>query len=1101
MERFDNDLFDEGRAYVYHGSPAGLSTSANWFAEGNQEGAFFGARISTAGDVNGDGYSDIIVGAPNFDNGESNEGRAFVYHGSSTGLSAIANWTAECNQADAYLGYPVSTAGDVNGDGYSDVIVTAEQYDNDLQNEGRIYVYHGSSSGLSVNANWVVEGDQSEAQFGSSVSSAGDVNGDGYSDIIIGAPTFDNGETDEGKLFFHYGSASGLSLTPDWTFECNNSPAHLGYRVSTAGDVNGDGYSDIIAGAGHYSGNGRVYVFHGSSVGFSSTPDWIVDSEQMTSVFGGAVSTAGDVNGDGYSDVIVGASLYDSPEYNEGKTFVYHGSASGLSTSPAWTYESNQPGAEFGHWVSTAGDVNGDGYSEVIVASFYYESGEYREGKAFLFHGSAAGLSVPVSWTAESDQANAQFGYSVSTAGDVNGDGYSDVIVGAHLYDNGQTDEGRVFVYHGSATGLSATASWTAESDQENAHFGGIVSTAGDVNGDGYSDVIVGANEYQNGQFWEGRVFVYHGSASGLSATANWTAESDQAYALFGQFASTAGAAQGDGYKSEIVGSLYYDNGQSDEGMVFVYHGSASGLSATANWTAEGNQADAYFAWCVSTAGDVNGDGYSDVIVGAHLYDNGLTDEGTAFVYHGSQSGLSATASWTAEINQGFAWFGYSVSTAGDVNGDGYSDAIVGSHYYDNGQTNEGRTYVFHGSSTGLSATASWTAESDQDEAVFGQSVSTAGDVNGDGYCDVIVGANQYDNGQTDEGRAFVYYGNGGTGLRSTVQQYRPGTSTVVSSGGLTGTEGQVRLNIFGRSPFGRADGRMVYEYKDNGVKFSGAIITNSTSSSGSGINTDLGTSITGVQLNSDISGLLTDKEYKWRARVQYSPVNNPYQKFGPWKYYNNYTPIPLGNFRASGRTMLLNLTVFMQGFYFAGGNLMVADTVTVYLRNNFSPYSVSDSAKALVNSSGLGTYTFSNAVNGIGYYIHLKHRNSIETWSKIPQTFVGNSLTYNFSTASTQAFGNNMKLVDVTPVRFAIYGGDVNQDGTVDATDVSMIDNGAANFVTGYVLTDLTGDNFVDATDFAIADNNAANFISVIGPKIFPAESPEKRPETLLRK
>ncbi|MBK6877605.1 MAG: FG-GAP repeat protein [Ignavibacteria bacterium] len=113
-----------------------------------------------------------------------------MYHGSSTGLSAIANWTAECNQADAIFGYPVSTAGDVNGDGYSDVIVSAENYDNDLQNEGRIYVYHGSSSGLSVNANWVVEGNQSEAQFGNSVSTAGDVNGDGYSDIIIGALTF-----------------------------------------------------------------------------------------------------------------------------------------------------------------------------------------------------------------------------------------------------------------------------------------------------------------------------------------------------------------------------------------------------------------------------------------------------------------------------------------------------------------------------------------------------------------------------------------------------------------------------------------------------------------------------------------------------------------------------------------------------------------------------------------------------------------------------------------------------------------------------------------------------------------------------------------------
>ena len=119
----------------------------------------------------------------------------------------------------------------------------------------------------------------------------------------------------------------------------------------------------------------------------------------------------------------------------------------------------------------------------------------------------------------------------MATAGDVNGDGYADVIVGAPNYDNGQTDEGRAFVYHGSASGLSTTANWTAESDQASAYFGYSVATAGDVNGDGYADVIVGAPNYDNGQTDEGRAFVYHGSASGLSTTANWTAESDQASA------------------------------------------------------------------------------------------------------------------------------------------------------------------------------------------------------------------------------------------------------------------------------------------------------------------------------------------------------------------------------------------------------------------------------------------------------------------------------------------------------------------------------------------------------------------------------------------
>jgi hypothetical protein len=126
-----------------------------------------------------------------------------------------------------------------------------------------------------------------------------------------------------------------------------------------------------------------------------------------------------------------------------------------------------------------------------------------------------------------------------------------------------------------------------------------------------------------------------------------------------------------------------------------------------------------------------NGDGYSDVIIGAHLYG---AFEGRAFVYHGSSSGLSTEPAWIAYPNKADSQFGNSVASAGDVNGDGYSDVIVGAYVYDNGQTNEGRAFVYYGSSSGLSYTTSLRAESDQAESQFGKSVASAGDVNGDGY-------------------------------------------------------------------------------------------------------------------------------------------------------------------------------------------------------------------------------------------------------------------------------------------------------------------------------------------------------------------------------
>ncbi|MCK6613760.1 MAG: FG-GAP-like repeat-containing protein [Ignavibacteriaceae bacterium] len=907
---FDNGQTNEGRAFVYHGSASGLSATANWTAESNQVSAYLGQSVSTAGDVNGDGYSDVIVGANYFDNGQTDEGRAFVYHGSASGLSATANWTAESNQAYAYLGQSVSTAADVNGDGYSDVIVGANYFDNPESNEGRAFVYYGSASGLSATANWTAESNQVSAYFGTSVCTAGDVNGDGYSDVIVGANYFDNVESNEGRAFVYYGSASGLSATANWTAESNQNQALFGYSVSTAGDINGDGYSDVIVGAYFYDNGetdeGGSFVYQGSANGLSATANWSAESNQASAFLGYSVSTAGDVNGDGYSDVIVGGHYYDNAQTDEGRAYVYHGSASGLATTSNWTAESNQINAYLGISVSTAGDVNGDGYSDVIVGANGYDGGEYDEGRVFVYHGSASGLSASANWTAEGDQDYARFGSSVSTAGDVNGDGYGDVIVGAFGYDNGETDEGRAFVYHGSASGLSTTANWTAESNQAIAYFGGSVSTAGDVNGDGYSDVIVGANGYGNGEYAEGVVFVYHGSTSGLSTGANWTAESNLGGAYFGISVSNAGDVNGDGYSDVIVGATFADYGDAGEGAAFVYHGSASGLSTNANWRGESNQENAQFGVSVSTAGDVNGDGYSDVIVGAHAFDDFQLDEGIAFVYLGSSSGLLLTSSWNSQSNQTYANFGYSVSTAGDVNGDGYSDVIIGAHMYDNGQTDEGRAFVYYGSKTGLSNTVNWTSESNQASAYFGYSVSSAGDVNGDGYSDVIVGAYLYDNSYTNQGGAFVYYGNEGTSLRKTVQQYQPSSSTILGPNGLTGAVGQVRLNSFGKSPFGRADGKLVWEYKRTGQPFG-----NNASSSGEGSFTDLGTTLTGIEITNDVSGITTGYNYRWRARVKYSPVNNPFQVYSPWRYYEVYQPESFGSFKAQNTPLPVELIAF----------------------------------------------------------------------------------------------------------------------------------------------------------------------------------------------
>jgi len=458
--------------------------------------------------------------------------------------------------------------------------------------------------------------------------------------------------------------------------------------------------------------------------------------------------------------LLVAAGLVSSPaDADPGVTSGWWAQAGGSLLSPSWTAEGDQDSAVFGYSVAGAGDVNGDGYDDVIVGASFYDNGHAEEGRAVAYHGSAAGPSTTPNWTAESDQAFGYFGFSVASAGDVNGDGYDDVIVGAVGYDNGQADEGRAFAYYGSATGLSITPNWIAESNQGVASFGYSVDGAGDVNGDGYADVIVGAWGFSNGQLSEGRAFAYHGSAAGLSTTPSWTAESNQATASFGSSVDGAGDVNGDGYDDVIVGAYHYDNGQDQEGRAFAYHGSAAGLSTTSNWTAESDQASAFFGYSVGGAGDLNGDGYADVLVGAYGYDNGQTDEGRAFAYQGSAAGLSVIPIWSAESNQASALFGVSVAGARDVNGDGFDDVIVGATLYDNGQTDEGGSFVFCGSADGLKISPCRRGESNQASAALGGSVAGAGDVNGDGYDDRIVGANFYDRGQTDEGAALAKYG------------------------------------------------------------------------------------------------------------------------------------------------------------------------------------------------------------------------------------------------------------------------------------------------------------------------------------------------------
>lgn len=454
-----------------------LITQPSWSVDSGQGSARMGGAIASAGDINNDGYDDVIIGADKFDNGQDNEGRIYIFHGSATGLETTAAWTAEGNQEEARFGRAVAGAGKVNDDPYADIIVGARDYDDFIQlNEGGAFVFYGSSTGMDLdgarpsghplNADWQAEGNQQGAAFGVDVNSAGDVNDDGFDDVIIGADEYTNEQTDEGAAFLFLGSPTGLDdggartigdpMNADWIGESDQVESDYGASAACAGDVNNDGFDDVIVGAPTYQNNfdaeGRVYLYLGSSTGLQATPVWVFDGQRDLGRLGADVATAGDVNADGFDDVILGAPNYTNGQTFEGAALLFYGLESAeLGDVPPWFGESNQGESEFGLSVGSAGDLNGDGFDDVVIGAAAFDNGDIEEGAAFLYYGTPDGPALQPDVTYEANQEAARFGTSVATAGDVNNDGYADLIIGAEFYTKTPPleDEGVVFGYWG----------------------------------------------------------------------------------------------------------------------------------------------------------------------------------------------------------------------------------------------------------------------------------------------------------------------------------------------------------------------------------------------------------------------------------------------------------------------------------------------------------------------------------------------------------------------------------------------------------------------------------------------------------------------------
>lgn len=446
---------DAGARYPITVDPL-LQRSADIVRNGSQSGAEFGVRIANAGDVNNDGIQDLVVGAFRWDDGAVDNGAAFVYLGPTFSNPTLLS----VSQAGAAFGAGVGGAGDLNNDGFDDVVVGAPNFDGPVgNNTGASFVYFGGAGPFNAVVDATINSPNSNANMGAAVRGVGDVNNDGIDDLAVGVPRYNpSARPDQGGVFIYYGSTN-FDTTADALLTIGTAGFNTGTAIA-GGDVNGDGRPDVVVGAAGYESTntflneGAALVFLGGNGPIDTTPDAILRSGRADAT-GGASVAVGDINGDGIDDVISGAPLSSLVVADGGMVQIWFGSTGPFDTLVDVTFFGSLIGEDFGRSVAAMPDLNGDGKAEVVVgAPRASNSLGDNTGVVKLYFSAPNGFSSNPSLVLEGTQADSLFGTTLAV-GLFSNDGLFDLGVGEPARDiSPGANNGAYYLYFGQTNDL-----------------------------------------------------------------------------------------------------------------------------------------------------------------------------------------------------------------------------------------------------------------------------------------------------------------------------------------------------------------------------------------------------------------------------------------------------------------------------------------------------------------------------------------------------------------------------------------------------------------------------------------------------------------------